>query len=120
MYSVGVDIVQIKRLENIINNENLRRKIFTESEITYASLKANPMETYAGLFASKEATLKSLKKGLEGSPLKDIEIIHENGIPSIMLHGKIKEEIELRKLDFSISISHDGDYAISTVIAFNS
>ncbi len=117
MQEIGVDLVFIKRMAPIIEDKRLLKKIFTEEEIAYAELKANKSETYAGLFASKEATLKSLKRGLEACPLTDIEIVHRDGIPSIKLHNKIKEENEAQKCTFSLSIAHDGDYAIATVLA---
>lgn len=119
MIDIGTDIVQIKRIEKISTDEKLLQKIFTEREIAYASSKANKVETYAGMFASKEATLKSLKKGLEGCPLTDIELVHEDGIPFIKLYNDIKKETEAKNLSFKVSISHDGDYAIATVVVFN-
>ena len=114
MQEIGVDLVFIKRMAPIIEDKRLLKKIFTEEEIAYAESKANKS---AGLFASKEATLKSLKRGLEACPLTDIEIVHRDGIPSIKLHNKIKEENEAQKCTFSLSIAHDGDYAIATVLA---
>lgn len=118
MFNLGTDIVKISRMEEIISNEKTLKKIFTENELSYISSKSYNLETIAGLFASKEAALKSLQKGLDGLPLKEIEISHTGSIPYLTFHGNTKKEIDYENLDFKLSISHDGEYAIATVICF--
>lgn len=118
--NIGVDLVEIKKMTSVIENGRLLKKIFTDGEIEYAFSKANKEETLAGIFASKEAALKSLKKGLEGSPLRDIEVRHEDGVPTLLFHGDIEEEVAKASFKFSVSISHDGDYAVAAVAAFKS
>ena len=101
MYKIGTDVVKISRLEKSIENQSFLNKVFTESEREYCK-KA---ENFAGIFAGKEAYFKALGTGLK-FPLTDVEIRHnENGKP--YLYGIEKSDI---------SISHDGEYAIATVI----
>jgi len=120
MFSNGIDIIAIKRVENILNNPKLINNIFTSNEILYIKSRNNNLDTIAGLIAAKEATLKSLHKGLEGYPLTEIEITHENYAPYLKFYGSIKKEIETKNLNFSVSISHDGEYAVAFVMAFPS
>lgn len=118
MISNGVDIIKIDRLKKVISNEKLYNNIFTENEQKYFKLRSNSLETLAGMFAAKEAVLKSMHVGLEAYKLSDIEINHDNYVPYLTFYGEIKKEIEARNLNFTLSISHDGDYAIAFVISF--
>lgn len=116
MISNGVDIVEIKRFDILKKKNTFVNNIYTNSELEYIKKHNNKNETFAGIYALKEATLKSLKKGLDAYSLKDIEIKHDKLYPDIILHGKLKEDFKTFK--FSASISHDGDYAIGFVLAF--
>lgn len=109
---IGVDLVHIKRFENIKENKALLNKIFTQNEIDYIVKRNYNLHTIAGMFASKEAFIKALKIGLEYD-LKQIEINHEeNGNPYIKILN------DKNNYKTSLSISHDGDYCISFVIIY--
>lgn len=98
---IGIDIVEIKRFsfkKNII-------KIFTKEELDYASSKANYCQSLAGIFAAKEAALKAYGHKISSIIRKKIEIRHINNIPILY--------IDSVKTNASISISHDGDYAVA-------
>ena len=59
----GTDIIEVARIkEAILDTPNFKEKIYTPSEIEYASSKKNMriFETYAGRFAAKEAVYKSI------------------------------------------------------------
>ncbi|SMC09839.1 holo-ACP synthase [Nitratiruptor tergarcus] len=108
---IGIDIVAIKRIENFIEkhgNKGLERFLLP-SEISIAKKP----QTVAGFWAAKEAIAKALRCGI-GSELsfKDIEIYKElTGAPAFrLLHGK-EEKFEI--IDSSLSISHDGGFAIA-------
>lgn len=98
---IGIDIVEIRRFsfkKNII-------KIFTKEELDYASSKANYCQSLAGIFAAKEAALKAYGLKISSIIRKKIEIRHINNIPILY--------IDSVKTNASISISHDGDYAVA-------
>lgn len=118
--SNGIDIIKIDRVKNIINNEKLMNNIFTTNELIYIKSRNNDIDTIAGMFSAKESFLKCMKKGLEGYPFNEIEILHDGYCPYINLLGNTKKEIEKENLSFSVSISHDGEYAISYVISYSS
>lgn len=116
--NVGLDIVLVSRFNGIINNRNFINKVFTNKEIEYIKNTNYNVSTIAGIYASKEALLKSIKKGINDYNIKDIEILHDsNNAPYIKLHNKIY--IDYKNKSFCVSISHDGNYAISIVIASN-
>ena len=101
MFRIGTDIISISRIEKSLEKDSFNLSVFTDNEIFY-SKKA---ETFAGIFAAKEAYLKAKGTGIN-QRLNSIEINHdEKGKPYIsgVEHA-------------DVSISHDGDYAIASVI----
>ena len=113
----GIDIVEIKKFEDLKSNENFMNKTFTENEINYFIKTNYNTATIAGIYAAKEAFLKAIKKGINTYSLKDIEIIHDIfNAPIIKLHNELDRLIESDKS--SLSISHDGEYSIASVIIF--
>lgn len=104
--SVGNDIVDILRFEAKMKNKNILENIFLPSEI-----KNKNIEHLAGLFAAKEAVMKALD--LKPGKWLAIEISHEkNGRPKVNLSSDIRN----RTQDYSLSISHDGKYALATMV----
>lgn len=109
----GIDITLINRFSNV--SESFLEKNFTDNERNYIRKTNNNIQTIAGLYSAKEAFLKAIKKGISSYSLKNIEINHEeSGSPFIKLYGTIQNDISYSQID--VSISHDGDYAISIVI----
>lgn len=101
MFKTGTDIIRISRIEKSLERESFVTSVFTENEIAYSKKS----ETFAGIFAAKEAYLKALGTGIN-CRLNSIEILHEeSGKPYI---NNIANS--------DVSISHDGDYAVATVI----
>ncbi|NLY45270.1 MAG: holo-ACP synthase [Tissierella sp.] len=122
MMTTGVDIVQISRIEKLLNTKKdlFLNRVFTEKEIDYINKKGDSPNTVAGLYASKEAISKALGTGIGRIALKDMEINHDtNGKPLVFISSE--KEALLRELGinkFDLSISHDGDYAIAFVIGY--
>ncbi len=115
--NIGVDLVDVNRFEKLKTDEIFMKKVFLSSELEYIQSRNNNTATIAGIYAAKEALLKALKMGINNYPLKDIEIMHDsNNSPYIVLHNDIKQNCS-KEID--VSISHDGDYAIATVIISN-
>lgn len=101
MFKIGTDIVKISRIEKSIGSERFKASVFTQNEIAYC----RKAENFAGIFAAKEAYFKALGTGID-KRLNNIEVLHnEKGKPYI---NNIKNS--------DVSISHDGDYAVATVI----
>lgn len=104
MFKIGTDIIRISRIEKSLEKNSFKAAVFTEDEI--ACTKKS--ESFAGIFAAKEAYLKAAGTGIN-CWLNTIEILHDSkGKPYIS---------GVRNSD--VSISHDGDYAIATVILWD-
>ena len=113
MISTGIDLVLVTRFEKLVNNETFIKQNFTDNEIEYIK-KSNSSEVVASLYASKEALLKALGKGINDYPIKDIEIIHSlNKAPYIVLHNELKKNFDIT--NHSLSVSHDGGFIVAVV-----
>ncbi len=108
---IGIDIEEVERFEKIKFEKNSKfyEKIFLPSEISYCLKYKNPYERFAGKFAIKEATVKSIQENIQ---LLDIETLHIKSKPNI----KIKKT--KKKYKFLVSVSHEKKIAVAVVISF--
>lgn len=118
MYTVGIDIVDIERIEKSASNGRFLSRVFSKKELDFFSAKKNPFPSMAGSWAAKEAFSKSLGTGLNGFSLNEVSVMRdENGKPFLELSGKA---LEIAKdLSFSVSISHTAALATAVVIAYS-
>jgi len=114
MHCIGIDIVEIARLEKAIaqRGENFLRRVYTDSEL---KLYRKKLPSLAARFAAKEAVIKALGKTTAGIKLKDIEIVADDrGKPLVNLYGKAQKQAEDLGLDkLAVSLSHSREYAIA-------
>ncbi len=119
MVSSGVDIIEIQRVQDSIENigENFKRKVYTDNEIKYCeSKKSNKYQHYAARFAAKEAIFKAISRFLESKydfSWKNVEILNdEEGKPIINFIG-----VEFKQISsIDISISHCKEFAVANVV----
>jgi holo-[acyl-carrier protein] synthase len=121
IYGVGIDIVEVSRIEKALNRWGVRflERIFTEGEIQYCQDKAHAASRFALRFAAKEAFAKALGLGFrDGLRFRDIEVIRvPNERPYLSLHEKAGELWQSRDLKNSaLSLSDDGLYATAVVV----
>ena len=58
---IGVDLVEVSRIEKALQQEGFKEKIFTDEEIAYCeSKKCHAAESFSGRYAVKEAVGKAL------------------------------------------------------------
>lgn len=116
--SVGTDIVEIERIEELIKKTRFTARVFSKRERAYIESKGSgAAQTAAGVYAAKEAFGKSVGTGVFLNTLPQIEVVHgENGEPRIALSDELAEKY--RDTSFSLSISHSGNYAVATVVAY--
>ncbi len=117
----GIDLVNIERLKNVINkwNNHFLRKIYTDQEIKYCEKKKKKRyQSYAGIFAAKEAWVKALGTGFYNIKWKEIEVRKNSlGRPMIHLSDRLLTITKKRKIDrIHLSISHTEELAIAQVI----
>ena len=114
MISVGTDIVKISRIKKLLNNKRFIHKIFSIEEIEYCLSRPSPELSFSGKFAGKEAVKKALYSSriINNIPtFKCIRILNKKNFSPFV-------EIDLyQNIDFSISVSHEKNYAIAFVHA---
>jgi holo-[acyl-carrier protein] synthase len=118
---IGVDLVEVSRLEQSIDRQGERflRRVFTPNEIAYCAAMKSPGPNYAARFAAKEAIAKAFGTGL-GAQLsfQDIEVRRKaSGEPYVVLHGegaKLARRRGVRQI--FLSLSHTSRYAVAQVV----
>ncbi|MEN8302450.1 MAG: holo-ACP synthase [Campylobacterota bacterium] len=110
---IGIDLIKTSRMNRLMERfgEKALQKFLCENEI---SLVKNH-KTAAGFWAVKEAFSKALGVGIGSEcSFHDIEISKTpKGAPKIDLSNKILTAFNIK--DTSVSITHDGEYAIAVV-----
>ena len=104
---IGIDILELERVKNFVNNDKLLKSIFFESEIEYFLKYKNPCERIAGCFCAKEAVKKAFCCE-DNISFLDIEVLHKNsGQPFIVLHNNAEKCFKKNNYkNIEISISH--------------
>lgn len=96
---IGIDITRIKRVSGLLANPEAAQKVFNDFEIS------DNVQKMAGILAAKEAYFKA--RGQKGD-WRALEVRNtENGQP-VITDGSAR--------NISLSISHDGEYAVAVVI----
>ena len=116
--SIGVDLVQIERIERAAKRYGRRflERIFTEREIQYCFESGERYDSLAARFAAKEALFKALGLGWGGGlRWQDVEVINDSlGKPDVLLHGKARDLVGKGKV--LVSVSHTTQQAIAMVV----
>jgi len=117
MTSIGIDIVEIQRIESAVTQWGQRflSRIYTEAEIEICQDRTPAL---AARFAGKEAVMKVLGTGAKGVRWREIEILADaRGKPLVRLHGQAREKAKSLNLnEFSISLSDTKQYAVAAAI----
>lgn len=108
---IGIDIVDVKRFKKIsyLKKPSFYTRIFFPSEIEYCLQYKNSYEHFAGKFAIKEATIKSISEKIS---ILDVETFHSGLKPEVRIKCKLK-----KKYNFLVSVSHEKQFAIAVVIS---
>jgi holo-[acyl-carrier protein] synthase len=119
---IGVDIVECVRIARMIeeHGELFLSRVYTDREIRYCQAQKRATEHFAGLWAAKEAILKSLgSSGPRGLSWTDIEVRNgTNGQPQVHVGGAAKEQAQqLRINNIMLSIAHCRTYATAYAVA---
>ena len=116
MYCIGIDIIEIARIERAIAKwgESFLHRIYTELELKLCYKKPSSL---AARFAGKEAVIKALGKPTTGASLREIEILSDpGGRPVVNLYGKAQHQAKGLGLDkLAITLSHSKEYAVAFV-----
>ncbi len=123
MLTTGVDLVEIPRVERILERygERFLERVFTPSEVAYARRRPHEL---AARFAAKEAVAKALGVGMrmmarDGIGWREAEIVGDGrGKPLVRLYGRAAERAEkLGLTEWAVSLSHTDQHAVAFVVA---
>lgn len=110
---IGIDLIKTSRMQRLIEKfgQKALSRFLSPCEI---ELVKN-YKTAAGFWAAKEALSKALGVGIgRDCAFEDINIIKtQRGAPKLVLSQKLIDAFGIT--DTSLSITHDGDYAIAVV-----
>ncbi|RUM63851.1 MAG: holo-ACP synthase [Sulfurimonas sp.] len=110
---IGIDLIKTSRMECLMQRfgEKGLLKFLSKDEL----LLIKTHKTAAGFWAIKEAFSKALGTGIgKHCSFHDIRIYKtDKGAPKLSLSKKIIDKFKI--IDVSVSITHDGEYAVSVV-----
>ena len=119
---IGVDVVQNKRIKNLINNKVFIKRTFGKNEVYLSKKTVNKVNYFAKRFAAKEAFAKSIGTGFRNDlNFKDIEILNDKiGKPYFFKTKKINNIIfkrfKIKRFNLFLSISDEKDYSVAFTI----
>ena len=127
---LGIDLVDVSAFDAQLSDPatHFLAATFTKGELQYARAapSGDPVRHLAARYAAKEAAVKALdvacaRAGLEDQPLmplKAIEVVcDDRGRPRLELYGPAADLAARLGADRTwVSISHDGNAAVATVV----
>lgn len=118
MLAVGVDMIEIARIERGISRHGSRflNRFFTKQEQVYCNGR---IPSLAARFAIKEAVGKAFGTGIGDVNWTDIEVVcNGRGKPELQLHNRANSlAVQLGWTEWDISLSHTDTHAIGFVVA---
>lgn len=103
---VGVDVVEVARIEQAMTNPRFRNRILTEAE----RKECQTAVRVAGRWAAKEAIAKAL--GISMS-WQDLEISSVGGPPEVRV---LTSAVDTRRLRIHLSITHERNLAVAMAV----
>ena len=114
--NIGVDLIEISRIERALARDGFRERVFTDAERVYCESRPNPAQHYAARFAGKEAIGKALGCGVEWR-WREVEIAGRPK-PAVRLSGWTRTwaaRIAAGQIDLSMTHSRDLAAAICVI-----
>lgn len=118
MYTIGTDLTTISRIEKSLSRQSFAQFVYGQDELNmffrlpkpkYASLAAN--------YAAKEAFSKALGTGVRNFNLNEVQVLRsERGQPYFAFSGRALDIILKGGYTAKVSLSHEGDLAMATVL----
>lgn len=108
IFSVGIDIEKVSSLEetNDYFNNSFYLENFSLDEIKHCTSRANAQQSFAALFATKEAIIKA-DNSYKKTKFNKINVSHNKSSKPYFK-------------DFSISISHTEDFVVAVAVKLDS
>jgi holo-[acyl-carrier protein] synthase len=112
---VGLDLIELDRIERALRRAGFRARVYTEAEQAYCESRANPLQSYAGRFAAKEAVGKALGCGVHFT-WREIEVVGRPK-PKVTLSGRTKAFADrIGAVEIDVSLTHSKQLAAAIAI----
>jgi holo-[acyl-carrier protein] synthase len=112
---VGLDLIELARIERALTRAGFRERVYTHAEQVYCESKANPLQSYAGRFAAKEAVGKALGCGVHFT-WREIEVVGRPK-PKVTLSGRTAAFAErLGVVEIDVSLTHSRELAAAVAV----
>lgn len=119
VYGIGIDCVQVARMEKSLQNPRFLQRVFApeEQQLIDGKGQGRRLQTAAANFAAKEAFMKAAGAGLGAFALQDIAALRrQSGQPYFALAGTARQFCEQNGLVAHLSLSHDGGVAVAMAV----
>ena len=118
MLGIGTDIVQIARIEAVVERQGMRfvQRILTPAELEEYANSRMGERFLAKRFAAKEAIVKALGTGIgHGVGWQDMTIEHDDkGAPLVVLRaGAAERAQQLGGSTMLLSLADEADYVVA-------
>ena len=116
---IGIDIVEVARIDKAVAQERFVNRVFTPREIDYCRSRGQQsVQSFAARFAGKEAILKAFGTGLRGGCLTELEILPDAlGCPKVSLKGYFADFAQKKGIkNVWLSLTHTKEYAAAQCV----
>lgn len=120
IFGLGVDIVELSRIERIIEQHpRFLERVFSPEERQRINRSKSPARHAAARFAAKEAVAKALGTGIKGFSFSDIVILNDAaGRPYVELRGRARDvALASGVVEIAVSLSFGRDNAVASAVA---
>jgi holo-[acyl-carrier protein] synthase len=122
VFGVGTQIVECARVAKLIDRhgEVFLHQVFTPREVGHGRERTRTNETFAAVWAAKEAVFRSLgTRWRKGMDWRDVEVVFDPGSePTVKVVGQVKELMDARGVRYvHVALAYTRSFATATVIA---
>lgn len=116
---VGIDLVEVERVREALDRTpRFAERVFTPDEWAYCTSHRDPAPHAAARWAAKEAVLKALGLGIFDGALTDIEVVRDDGPPTLRIGGSLEAAaVDAGVGGWHLSLTHTGATAAAIAIA---
>lgn len=115
---IGIDRVQIDRIERLMMSPRFLTRVFTKNECESFDKAGITPGIVAGVFVAKEAVSKALGTGFNGFTTRDVEVLPgTEGEPTVTLYGGAQTRFfDIGGARFHLSITCDDYTAMAMAV----
>ncbi len=117
---IGIDLVDVDRFRRSLERTpTMRTRLFTEVELAYVAVQADPVPSLAARFAAREAVMKALGVGLGAFGFHEVWVERaDSGRPSLAFTGRALELSDRAGVErWHLSLTHTDLTAAAYVVA---